>query len=896
MEKTLDARLLKNETRRKVQLKLLEHHVEPSAARSLAQGELRHWSPDRLDSILRKAPTAHANLRHFAEDTTSIGHQPLAGASWVCAPPALIERAAGEKLALCVNAKEQWRLCSEGYVAISHVWIEGIQADPGNLGLSKPILNSIFAELKPLDVSWIWLDCLAIPGGHRTLTAEQEIWKKDIINNLANTYLKADAVVIFDARVMRLQSLDLVEVAVVLLCGRWMTRLWTLQEVYLAGNGVVMTAWGPVKFKEIVRALCYLSENQQEHEQIVGPLDSHLLQMIKDDVSVPLFDDMFLRLVRISRAARGAPSLTQLALSCYERQTGNDIDYARAFFPLLGLEWKVQNSREEGMKQIYESQMYYSMRLVLMHGSPRCTFRPGWAPSYLTGLTGPILSPNDPLGDIRCTKRGLDRKWYTHKITNHQESNETNLMILSIQSTEKDEVMAACKIEASETPISRNNFFNAITQGQAFLLSNEELVFPETRGSSINCILVERDVDIEFMDEAWVCFTSEVLAMQGKATPEVHSWLLLHESPVPTQWDGGKWHSGVARILLDETSSNHSEAPLLMAMQKGDFLQFQRLLAADVNLNVTDGRGCTPLHLAILLGHIGMVDALLDRNISVNVQTGRGRTPLHIAVDKGMVEVVQKLLARGADPNLHDTSGKSIAPGILHQAVLGKHYQIMRLLIDHGAAIDKKDFLGYPLSYAFQDFEAASILLDAGADPNTNFVGNVQLIHSAARIGQTQIVEMLLDRGIDVDRREGAENRNSTRSTALYRAVEEQRESTVSLLIGRGADANLLFEDDWTCTLMAARSGNVNILASMLSHRPLRFRDACRPQGWTALHLSAEAGHRIPTKMLLEAGWDYTLVDVEGRTAAALAYERGHVSVVQNIQDFLMRALNGSSL
>ena len=253
-------------------------------------------------------------------------------------PPALIERSAKEKLAMCVNASGEWKLCSEGFVAISHVWIEGIQADSDNRGLAKNILDSIFAVLKPLNVSWIWLDCLSIPGGNRALTAQQEFLKKDIINNLANIYRKADAVVIFDARVMKLESLDLVEVAVVLLCGQWMTRLWTLQEICFASNGLVMTAIGSVKFKDMVRALCFLSGDEETNEDIVGPMDSQLLQMIKYEKNEPLFEYIYLRLVRLFRFDEKRCSLTSVALSCYERQTGNDIDYARAFFPLLGLE------------------------------------------------------------------------------------------------------------------------------------------------------------------------------------------------------------------------------------------------------------------------------------------------------------------------------------------------------------------------------------------------------------------------------------------------------------------------------------------------------------------------------------------------------------------------------
>ena len=521
-----------------------------------------------------------------------------------------------------------------------------------------------------------------------------------------------------------------------------------------------------------------------------------------------------------------------------------------------------------------------------MQGSPRSSFRPGWAPSYLTGLRGPILSPDDPLGDIDWVKRGLERKWYTYKIINHCPANDLNIMILSIQSAEKDPIIAAFRIDARETQESRNCFFNAIIQGQAFLLSNKELAFPTANGLAINCILVERDAEVEHTDEAWVCFTSEVLAMQGKAISEVHFWLLLHESPISTQLLSGKDHLRLVRMLDYGSSSNHSDAPLLVAIRKGDFSQFQKILAANVDLEVTDGRGCSPLHITVLFGHTQMLDELLDRNVMVDAQDNVGRMPLNLAAEKGISEIVQKLLERGADPNLHPVD----EPGTLNQVILKLHYQIIQMLLHHGAVVNEKDEWGwYPLFHACKDFEAASMLLDAGADSNTDLVGGAQLIHFAARAGQAKTIEMLLDRGVDVDRREGG-GHNSTEPTALYRAIEEQQEGTVELLMRRGADPNLFFEKAWTCTLLAAKSGNINILRYVLGHRTFHFRDACLPEGWTALHLCAERGHQIPAKILLEAGWDYTAVDANGRTAAALAQQQEYRLVMEPIRDFHLQA------
>lgn len=285
-----------------------------------------------------------------------------------------------------------------------------------------------------------------------------------------------------------------------------------------------------------------------------------------------------------------------------------------------------------------------------------------------------------------------------------------------------------------------------------------------------------------------------------------------------------------------------------------------------------------------------MLDALLDRNVEVDAADTAGRTALNLAAEQGTPEIVEKLLAHGANPNLHPYDEL----GTLSQAIIKKNHRIIEILIDNGAEVTKKDTWGwYPLFIACGDFMSASMLLNAGADPNMDLVGGAQLIHFAARKGQTKTVELLLDRGIEVDCREGIGN-NSIQPTALYRAIEEQNEDTVALLISRGADPNLVFENARTCVHMAAKSGNFRILQLLLGHSIHRFNDTCEPECWTALHLAARNGHRVPTKLLLEAGWDYAAVDAAGRTPAALAGENGHRLTMVTIEEFHARALRAS--
>jgi hypothetical protein len=141
-------------------------------------------------------------------------------------PTNAIAAAAREEKALCINIHGEWSLHIERYVALSHVWMEGIQSDPNNRGFDKKQLGRIMHKLQNVRLStgrkaeWLWLDTIAIPTGGRTGNLQEEIFKTEIINSLATVYRNADAVVIFDALTFQLHPRNLLDVAVALICGR----------------------------------------------------------------------------------------------------------------------------------------------------------------------------------------------------------------------------------------------------------------------------------------------------------------------------------------------------------------------------------------------------------------------------------------------------------------------------------------------------------------------------------------------------------------------------------------------------------------------------------------------------------------------------------------------------
>jgi hypothetical protein len=131
-----------------------------------------------------------------------------------------IQESVAKMGALCVNRSGSFCVNpKEGFVALSHVWSQGLGADDDNRGLGRDLLHQVFDKVESLGIKWVWTDSLAIPGGKRALDFVEEELKGALINAMANIYREARMVLVFDALCLRLNSTDPAQVAIMLSLG-----------------------------------------------------------------------------------------------------------------------------------------------------------------------------------------------------------------------------------------------------------------------------------------------------------------------------------------------------------------------------------------------------------------------------------------------------------------------------------------------------------------------------------------------------------------------------------------------------------------------------------------------------------------------------------------------------
>lgn len=141
------------------------------------------------------------------------------------------------------------------------------------------------------------------------------------------------------------------------------------------------------------------------------------------------------------------------------------------------------------------------------------------------------------------------------------------------------------------------------------------------------------------------------------------------------------------RVSYDQIGASRKwELALYTASFVGHSYAVRFILQRGVDPNsVLASNGHSSLHAASIHGHLDIVNLLLHiHNINLNLSDVVGMTPLMVAVENGRIEVVEKLLKAGADINHVSCEGKTA----LYLAVLNSSISLLQLLLSFQPALD----------------------------------------------------------------------------------------------------------------------------------------------------------------------------------------------------------------
>ena len=185
-----------------------------------------------------------------------------------------------------------------------------------------------------------------------------------------------------------------------------------------------------------------------------------------------------------------------------------------------------------------------------------------------------------------------------------------------------------------------------------------------------------------------------------------------------------------------------------------------------------------------------------------------GTEYLFLAIWEGNLSEVQRQLDHGVDPDTPYEIDKAYERPPLLEAVYKEEFEIVQMILDYGADVNRSDKYGNTALMAAIPYEPEYVimLLDYGADVDQKNTDGYPALIIAASMGNLNSVEILLSYGADVNGRYGDYGETALMEAAAGNAYGDYVE-IAQLLIDYGADVNCIRNDGWTALTVAYEVG-----------------------------------------------------------------------------------------
>ncbi len=287
----------------------------------------------------------------------------------------------------------------------------------------------------------------------------------------------------------------------------------------------------------------------------------------------------------------------------------------------------------------------------------------------------------------------------------------------------------------------------------------------------------------------------------------------------------------------------------------------RRQPAAIMNLSFFERYGVA-LILLIVLGFGGLLGY-------EKIQDNNRKRGFMAAIQAGDADGVKKYLAAGVDPNLITTEPvnkpsvgqllqctlpneirkrSELRTSALMMAVMSKHAYMISLLLDRGAQVNTQDEYGctaLSLAIAEGRLDMVQMLLERGADPNLPNDSQIPMLTWAIMLREGPIARALLDKKADANAPDG------NGMPPLYLACLDDDVPDVRALLEHGAKPDAVYK------------------------------------GWSLLRLSVEQDDPEVARALLDKGADANEKLPDGRTLLQLATETKRLRVLPVLKQAL---------
>jgi ankyrin repeat protein len=316
--------------------------------------------------------------------------------------------------------------------------------------------------------------------------------------------------------------------------------------------------------------------------------------------------------------------------------------------------------------------------------------------------------------------------------------------------------------------------------------------------------------------------------------------------------------------------------PLHMAARY-DWQKIESLLQTKVvSVDCRDAKDQTPLHWAIRFRKQRAVEILLTNGASLTAVDSQGQSALLFSI-RYFPEIFDLLVQKGAPCT--ETQKNSHGAGLMHFAA-AYSTEILQKLLSMGFSIEIVDSDNQtPLYYAIEseNEETFDFLIAHGANlSHEDKEGQNPLIFAAGK--KILWVQKLLTARAPITSKLG-------RTTALHNALESpDAQNIILLLLKAGLPIESRNNGGLTPLMVAAQRKHLLIEFLVTSCKASLELEGSNQN--RSIHYAAQAGNADAVEILIKLGADPTVKNRLQATPFALAYEKGHKSVLKILRPY----------
>lgn len=223
----------------------------------------------------------------------------------------------------------------------------------------------------------------------------------------------------------------------------------------------------------------------------------------------------------------------------------------------------------------------------------------------------------------------------------------------------------------------------------------------------------------------------------------------------------------------------------------------EEILDSGALVDAEDSEGNTPLHVKCYgetgkSGEISSIELLLHKNANICKRNNRGLLPIHCCAMQGRTDVMRMLIHNDQDGLMIkaiNAEEDQNPPSLPHLAIANDFSDCAKWLIENGFYFKEKEqnillrrILTEQLNLK-NNVDAAKFLLDNDAEVNPKYPGGNSALHYAAGLdGSSEILELLISYGADVD------PINEEGRTPLFYATQANNQFAACVLLEQGSN------------------------------------------------------------------------------------------------------------